>query len=68
MTATLITAGEALEHERNADFRLSARQREMLRTLNTLLDELGPVRIEEDFLDLSERHLEALDVSRIVRV
>ena len=69
MTATLITPDEVLEHERNADFRLSARQRDMLRTLNMLFDELTPARMEtEAVLDISESHLEAGDVSRIVRV
>lgn len=67
MTATLITVGEVLEHERNADFRLSERQRDMLRTLNTLFEELSPARIEEDFLDITESPLEACDVSRVVR-
>lgn len=53
MTATLITAGEVLEHERNAEFRLSARQHDMLRTLNTLFEELTPAPIaEEDLIDL----------------
>lgn len=68
MTATLITTGEALDHERNAEFRLSARQRDMLRTLNTLFDELSPPAIQdEDLLDASESRLEAFNVSRVVR-
>lgn len=68
MTATLITTGEAFDHERNAEFRLSARQRDMLRTLNTLFDELSPPVIEdEDFLDASESGLGAFNVSRVVR-
>ncbi len=54
MTATLLTAGETFEREQLAEFRTSSRQRDMLRTLNTLFDELGPVRIEENFLDVSE--------------
>lgn len=68
MTATLITTGEALDHEPNAEFRLSARQRDLLRTLNTLFDELSPPVIEdEDFLDASESGLGAFNVSRVVR-
>ncbi len=67
MTATPITAGEVLEREQIAEFRLSSRQRDMLRTLNTLFDELCPVRNEEDFLDSPEIQIEALDVSRAVR-
>lgn len=68
MTATLITTGEALDHERNAEFRLSSRQRDVLRTLNTLFDELSPPPIEEeDFLDILESRLETFNVSRVVR-
>ena len=53
MTATLITTGEVHELERNAEFRLSERQRDMLRTLNTLLDELSPAPVaDEDLIDL----------------
>ena len=68
MTATLIAAGEVLEDERNAEFRLSARQRDMLRTLNTLFEELTPVPIaKEDFIDRRHPLSEACDVSRVVR-
>ena len=68
MTATLITAGETLEREQNAEFRLSSRHRGMLRTLNTLFDELSPPAItEEDFLDSLRSPLNAVDVSRVVR-
>ena len=67
MTATLITAGKAHEHERNAEFRLSPRQRDLLRTLNTLFEELSPARIEMDFLEVSESDSETQDVSRAVR-
>lgn len=60
MTATRITTGEVLEDERSAEFRLSARQRDMLRTLNTLFDELSPAPIaEEDFIDQSRSPSEA---------
>lgn len=68
MTATLITVGEGLEREQSAEFRLSARQRDVLRTLNTLFDELSPPPIEdEEFLDILESRLEAFNVSRVVR-
>lgn len=67
MTATLITTGEVLKRERNAEFRLSTRQSDMLRTLNTLFDELSPARIEEDFVEIIESPLEACDVSRVAR-
>lgn len=60
MTATLITAGEVLEGERNAEFRLSARQHDLLRTLNTLFEELSPAPIsEEEFIDLRHSPSEA---------
>ena len=53
MTATLITTDEVHEQVRNAEFRLSERQRDMLRTLNTLLDELSPAPVaNEDLVDL----------------
>lgn len=68
MTATLITTGEVLEHEQNAEFRLSARQRDMLRTLNTLFDEWSPqVSQDDDILDASESRMETLNVSRVAR-
>ncbi len=68
MTATLIIVGEVLEHERNAEFRRSASQRDMLRTLNTLFDELNPAMIaKEDLIDLRNHPSEACDVSRVVR-
>ena len=67
MTATLTTAGEVLEDEQDAEFRLSARQSDLLRTLNTLFDELSPARLEEDFFDITESPLEACDVSRLAR-
>lgn len=69
MAATPTTAGETLEGEQTPEFRLSARQRDVLRTLNTLFDELSPPAIEEeDFIDILESHLELFDVSRVVRV
>ncbi len=67
MTATLITAGKALEGVHAAEFRLFARQRDMLRTLNMLFDELAPARTEMDFFDDSEPDSEPQDVSRAVR-
>ena len=67
MTAMQITTGKVLDDARNAEFRLSARQSDMLRTLNTLFDELSPARIEEDFFDITESPLEACDVSRLAR-
>ncbi|MBM3969221.1 MAG: hypothetical protein FJ302_05090 [Planctomycetes bacterium] len=67
MTATPITAGQPLEREQIVVFRLSARQRDVLRTLNTLFDELVPARNEMDFLDGSEPDSEAQDVLRAIR-
>jgi len=67
MTATPITAGQPLEREQIVVFRLSARQRDVLRTLNTLFDELVPARNEMDFLDGSEPDPEAQDVLRAIR-
>jgi hypothetical protein len=68
MTATQITANEVFEGERNADFRLSARQRDMLRTLNTLFDELCPALIEdEDSFHENDIRIEVCDVSRTGR-
>lgn len=68
MTATLPPSDEAFGREQTADFRLSARQRDVLRTLNTLFDELSPPALkEEDFIEILESRLEAFDVSRTVR-
>jgi hypothetical protein len=61
-------SGEVLEETRNAEFRLSSRQRDMLRTLNMLFEELSPAPIaEEDLLDLCESQTPVVHVSRIVR-
>ena len=53
MTAALTTSGEDSEHEQQAEFWLSERQSDMLKTLNTLFDQLSPAPItEEDFFDI----------------
>ena len=68
MTATPITAGEDLDHARNAEFRLSARQREMLTTLNTLFEELSPAMVAEDDIPATpEFDFEPVNVSRVDR-
>lgn len=69
MTATLTTPDEAFGRKQTADFRLSARQRDVLRTLNTLFDELSPPALkEEDFIEILESRLEAFDVSQTIRL
>ncbi len=71
MTASLNTTGEAFEREQTADFRLSARQRDMLRTLNTLFEEVSPARIEAteepEFVVIPEPLFDVRNVSRVVR-
>ena len=68
MTATNTTASRLTDHERNAEFRRSKRQREMLTTLNMIFDELRLVAVlESDVLQTSESPFEPIDVSRIVR-
>ena len=71
MTATLLTTTEILEPDGTADFRLSSRQRDLLRTLNTLFDELVPTRIEvvgeEELFGLPKTLFDTRNVSRVVR-
>ena len=72
MTATLLTTGETLEHERIADYRLSARQHDMLKTLNMLFEERSPTQVEatakEEFNVIPKSSFEAGDVSRFIRM
>lgn len=71
MTASLDTTGEAFKRSGTADCRLSVRQRDMLRTLNTLFDEVSPARIdateEPELIVIPESLFDARNVSRIVR-
>lgn len=71
MTASLDTTGEAFEEGRTADFRLSDRQRDMLRTLNTLFDEVSSATIEAteepELIVISEPLFDPRNVSRVVR-
>lgn len=71
MTASLNTTGEIFGQKQTADFRLSARQNDMLRTLNTLFDEISPPRIETtetaELVITSEVSFDARNVSRVIR-
>ena len=69
MTATMFNTGDGFEDEQNAGLRLSARQSDMLRTLNTLFDELCPAPIDgEEVLELRDCPVVVSSVSRIVRM
>ena len=69
MTATPTTAGDVLDDDRTADFRLSTRQRGMLRTLNMLFDEQAPAMpLEEDLIEPRNRGSATSHVSQTVRV
>lgn len=68
MAATLTTVDEHVEKTQNPEFRLSARQRDLLRTLNTLFDEISPVPVvDEESIAPSRSTLPVRDVSRLVR-
>lgn len=69
MTATISTAGSRIDDQETAEFRLSARQCEMLTLLNDLFDEVCvPTARSRECFDDSARPEFSSDVSVVSRI